>query len=98
MLGLEDSKKAAKNWGHHVICIDPDAMVDGFAARAASIIKTVAESHLDGVRLPGDSSNAIAKQNTAAGTIPVPKKVLNFDDSEYRRPIVTFVSGLGRSS
>lgn len=76
VLGLDESKKAAKNWGHHVICIDPDAMVDGFAARAASIIKTVAGSHSDGVRLPGDSSNAIAKQNTAAGTIPVPKKVL----------------------
>ena len=41
----KDVKKTAKNWGHHVIAIDPDAMADGFAGRAASIIKTVAASH-----------------------------------------------------
>ena len=41
----QDVKKTAKNWGHHVIAIDPDAMADGFAGRAASIIKTVAASH-----------------------------------------------------
>lgn len=76
VLGMGDtSKKLAKNWGHHVICIDPDAMVDGFAERAASIIRTVAESHADGVRLPGDGSNAIAAQNVASGTLPVSKSV-----------------------
>eukprot|EP00631_Chrysoreinhardia_giraudii_P005763 CAMPEP_0197414844 /NCGR_PEP_ID=MMETSP1170-20131217/1507_1 /TAXON_ID=54406 /ORGANISM="Sarcinochrysis sp, Strain CCMP770" /LENGTH=340 /DNA_ID=CAMNT_0042941597 /DNA_START=18 /DNA_END=1040 /DNA_ORIENTATION=+ len=75
VLGEVDAKKTAKNWGHHIICIDPGAHVDGFAARAASIIKTVAESHPDGVRLPGDSSSAIAKKNLEAGTLPVTKKV-----------------------
>ena len=71
----QDVKKTAKNWGHHVIAIDPDAMADGFAGRAASIIKTVAASHADGVRLPGDSSNAIAAKNKSAGAIPVPKRI-----------------------
>ena len=71
----QDVKKTAKNWGHHVIAIDPDAMTDGFAGRAASIIKTVAASHADGVRLPGDSSNAIAAKNKNAGAIPVPKRI-----------------------
>jgi len=71
----KDVKKTAKNWGHHVICIDPDAMTDGFAGRAASIIRTVANSHADGVRLPGDSSNAIAQKNKDAGNLPVPKKI-----------------------
>ncbi|KAJ8602524.1 hypothetical protein CTAYLR_001303 [Chrysophaeum taylorii] len=75
VLGQVESKKTAKSWGHHVIAIDPDAMVDGFAARAASIIQTVAASHPEGVRLPGDSSMAIAKINIEKGTIPVPKKV-----------------------
>ena len=74
VLGME-KKGAAKNWGHHVIAIDPDAMADGFAGRAASIIKTVAASHADGVRLPGDSSNAIAAKNKSAGAIPVPKRI-----------------------
>ena len=74
VLGME-KKGAAKNWGHHVIAIDPDAMADGFAGRAASIIKTVAASHADGVRLPGDSSNAIAAKNKNAGAIPVPKRI-----------------------
>lgn len=74
VLGME-KKGAAKNWGHHVIAIDPNAHVDGFEARAAAIIKTIAESHPDGVRLPGDSSNKIAATNAAAGTIPVPKKI-----------------------
>ena len=71
----KDVKKTAKNWGHHVIAIDPDAMADGFAGRAASIIKTVAASHSEGVRLPGDSSNAIAAKNKNAGAIPVPKRI-----------------------
>ena len=71
----QDVKKTAKNWGHHVIAIDPDAMADGFAGRAASIIKTVAASHSEGVRLPGDSSNAIAAKNKNAGAIPVPKRI-----------------------
>jgi len=71
----KDVKKTAKNWGHHVIAIDPAAHVDGFAARAASIIDTIAKSHPEGVRLPGDSSNAIAEKNAKAGTIPVPKKI-----------------------
>ena len=76
VLGSADApKKTAKNWGHHVIAIDPDAMADGFAGRAASIIKTVAASHADGVRLPGDSSNAIAAKNKNAGAIPVPKRI-----------------------
>lgn len=48
VLGQDEPKKTAKNWGHHVIVIDPEAHVDGFAARAASIIQTVASSHADG--------------------------------------------------
>lgn len=75
VLGQDEPKKTAKNWGHNVIAIDPEAMIDGFAARAASIIKTIAESHADGVRLPGDSSIATNKKNMANGTIPVPKKI-----------------------
>jgi len=75
VLGAGEPKKVAKNWGHHVIAIDPAAHVDGFAARAASIIKTVATSHPDGVRLPGDASAKIAAENTAKGTITIPDKV-----------------------
>jgi len=74
-LGIVDAKKTAKSWGHLVISIDPAATVDGFAQRAAAIINTVATSHPDGVRLPGDSSLAVAKTNEANGTLPVPKKI-----------------------
>ena len=58
-----------------MIAIDPNAMVDGFAGRAAAIIKAIATSHPAGVRLPGDSSGAIKAQRQAAGQVPVPKKV-----------------------
>lgn len=71
----QETKKTAKNWGHHVIVIDPTQHVDGFAARAASIIKTVADSHSEGVRIPGRSSDAIAASNKANGTLPVNSSV-----------------------
>mmetsp|Transcript_23198 Transcript_23198/g.71316 ORF Transcript_23198/g.71316 Transcript_23198/m.71316 type:complete len:341 (+) Transcript_23198:83-1105(+) len=75
LLGGDVTKGAAKNWGHTVIAIDPNAMQEGFAQRAAQIISAVAESHPDGVRLPGDSSYAIAKKNNDAGTVPVPQNI-----------------------
>ena len=71
----QEIKKNAKNWGHHVIVIDPSKHVDGFAARASSIIKTVAESHPDGVRIPGSSSNAIRAANETTGKLSVNKNV-----------------------
>lgn len=75
VLGEVEAKKTAKSWGHNVICIDPDVMHEGFAGRAASIIKTVAGSHPDGVRLPGQSSSETAVKNETAGTLPVARKV-----------------------
>jgi len=76
VLGQVEKKATAKSWGHNVIAIDPTALIDdGFPARAASIINAVAQSHPDGVRLPGDSSNAIAAKNVANGTLPVPKDI-----------------------
>ena len=70
----QDVKKTAKNWGHQAFAIDPGRWPTT-ASRAASIIKTVAASHSEGVRLPGDSSNAIAAKNKNAGAIPVPKRI-----------------------
>lgn len=75
VLGEGEPKKTAKSWGHNVICIDPNVMHEGFAGRAASIIKTVATSHPDGVRLPGQSSAEIYTKNEKADSLPVAKKV-----------------------
>jgi L-2-hydroxycarboxylate dehydrogenase (NAD+) len=38
---VRPSKREAKNWGHTVIAIQPNMMVDAFESKAASIIATV---------------------------------------------------------
>ena len=44
VLGQCESKKAAKNWGHTLIAIDPAMLVDDFDAKAASVLQAVKAS------------------------------------------------------
>jgi len=74
VLGQCESKKAAKSWGHTIIAIDPTGLVDDFEGKAASVLETVKASGV-GIRLPGENSTKIAMERTAAGTMPIPKKI-----------------------
>lgn len=73
VLGQVDSKKSAKSWGHTIIAIAPGPLTDGFEEKAASICSTVKSS--GDVRLPGEGSSSIAAERTAAGKLPIPKKI-----------------------
>ena len=73
MLGREN-KKAAKSWGHTLIAIQPGALVDGFEAKAASVIGAVKGSG-PGIRIPGENSAKIAAERTKAGKLPIPAKI-----------------------
>ena len=55
VLGTVPSKKDAKSWGHTMIAIQPDALVDDFPSKAASIISAVKASG-DNIRIPGERS------------------------------------------
>ncbi|KAG8470155.1 hypothetical protein KFE25_008576 [Diacronema lutheri] len=74
VLGQCESKKAAKSWGHTVIAIRHEALVDGFGGKAASVLAAVKASG-PSIRLPGESSARIAAQRRAAGTMPIPKTI-----------------------
>lgn len=74
VLGQCDSKKVAKSWGHSMIAIRPDALVDGFAEKAASVLSTVKASGAS-IRLPGESSARNAAQRRSAGTMPIPVNI-----------------------
>jgi LDH2 family malate/lactate/ureidoglycolate dehydrogenase len=71
VLGLVDSKKSAKSWGHTFICIDPEALVDDFPSKASSIIEAVKASG-PGIRVPGERSARTAAERLSAGTLPIP--------------------------
>lgn len=74
VLGQCESKKAAKNWGHTLIAIDPSGLVDDFEAKAASVLEAVKGSG-PGIRIPGENSARVAAERTAAGTMPIPKGI-----------------------
>lgn len=76
VLGQCESKKAAKNWGHTLIAIQPEAFVDDFPAKAQSVMNAVKDSAPAGkIRLPGESSARIAAKRTSTGTLPIAKKI-----------------------
>lgn len=74
VLGQCESKKAAKSWGHTMIAIRPDGLVDGFAEKAASVLSTVKASGPN-IRLPGESSARNAQQRRSAGKMPIPVNI-----------------------
>lgn len=74
VLGQVESKKAAKSWGHTIIAIQPDLLVDDFEAKAASVLATVKASGA-AIRVPGESSAKTAAQRTAADALPIPTKI-----------------------
>jgi len=74
VLGQCESKKVAKSWGHTFIAIQPDALVDDFPSKAASIIETVKASG-PSIRIPGERSALIAAERQAAGTLPIPENI-----------------------
>ena len=51
MLGQVESKKVAKNWGHTLIAIQPDLLVDDFESKAASVLAAVKASG-PSIRIP----------------------------------------------
>ena len=74
VLGQCESKKAAKNWGHTLIAIQPDALVDDFEGKAASVLAAVKASGPN-IRIPGEKSATIALEREAAGEMPIPEKI-----------------------
>jgi LDH2 family malate/lactate/ureidoglycolate dehydrogenase len=74
VLGEVESKKVAKSWGHTFIAINPNALVDDFDGKAASIIAVVKASG-DGIRIPGERSAKTAEERKAAGVMPIPEKI-----------------------
>lgn len=74
VLGQCESKKAAKSWGHTMIAIRADGLVDQFGDKASSVLKAVKESG-PSIRLPGESSARIASERRAAGKMPIPVKI-----------------------
>ena len=57
-----------------LIAIQPDAFVDDFEAKAASVIATVKASG-EGIRIPGESSAKIAAERLGADALPIPKQI-----------------------
>jgi len=74
VLGECESKRAAKSWGHTMIVIDPNALVDDFPSKADSIIATVKASG-DNIRIPGERSARTAMERKEAGEMPIPEKI-----------------------
>merc|ERR1719203_370074 len=74
VLGQCESKKVTKNWGHTFIVIQPNALVDDFESKAASILETVKSSG-DNIRIPGENSAKIAAERRKAGIMPIPEKI-----------------------
>jgi LDH2 family malate/lactate/ureidoglycolate dehydrogenase len=74
VLGQVESKKLAKNWGHAFLAIQPNALVDDFDIKAASILATVKASGTN-IRLPGERSVQTARERRAAGVMPIPERI-----------------------
>jgi L-2-hydroxycarboxylate dehydrogenase (NAD+) len=74
VLGQVPSKKEAKSWGHCMIAIQPDALVEDFGSKAASIIAAVKASG-ENIRIPGERSAKTVQERKAAGVMPVPTKI-----------------------
>lgn len=74
VLGQVPSKKDAKSWGHTMIAIQPDALVDDFPSKAASILQAVKASG-GNIRIPGERSAKTAQERLKTGRIPIPRKI-----------------------
>ena len=74
VLGQVESKKVAKSWGHTLIAIQPEGLVDDFAGKASSVLQAVKASGPK-IRIPGESSAKIAAERNASGTMPIPAKI-----------------------
>ncbi|EOD41722.1 hypothetical protein EMIHUDRAFT_447446 [Emiliania huxleyi CCMP1516] len=74
VVGQCESKKLAKSWGHTMIAIQPDLLVDGFEAKAAAVLAATKASG-PSIRLPGESSARTAAERTAADALPIPKQI-----------------------
>lgn len=74
VLGEVESKKAAKSWGHTFVAIDPRKLVKDFPSKVSSIIDAVKASGAD-IRVPGERSSRTARERTAAGEMPVPRRI-----------------------
>jgi len=74
VLGMCHSKKTAKNWGHLMIAIRPNAFVHDFEKRVDSVIQTVKNSGPN-IRIPGENSARIAKMRRLDGLLPVPENI-----------------------
>lgn len=74
VLGECESKKVAKSWGHTMIAINPNALVDDFPSKADSIIAAVKASG-DNIRIPGERSARTAIERKEAGVLPIPEKI-----------------------
>lgn len=74
VLGQVESKKAAQSWGHTFIAIQPNALVDDFEEKSASILRAVQASG-EHVRIPGERSARTAQERLAAGVLPIPKTI-----------------------
>lgn len=74
VLGQVESKKLAQNWGHLFIAIQPDALVDNFEQKAASILAAVKASGSN-IRIPGERSVQTARERRSAGVMPIPERI-----------------------
>jgi len=74
VLGQCESKKTAKSWGHTLIAIQPEGLVDDFEGKAASVLAAVRASG-QSVRIPGERSAKMAAERAAAGTLPIPTRI-----------------------
>jgi len=74
VLGMVDSKAAAKSWGHTIIAIQPNELVDDFETKASSVLHAVKSSG-ESIRIPGENSAKIAKERRETGTVPIPEAI-----------------------
>jgi len=74
VLGQCESKKVAKNWGHTLIAIQPEGLVDDFESKAASVLAAVKASGPN-IRIPGENSSKTALERTASGEMPIPTQI-----------------------
>ncbi|KAL3920986.1 MAG: hypothetical protein SGPRY_005056 [Prymnesium sp.] len=74
VLGQCESKKTAKNWGHTLIAIQPEGLVDDFEGKAASVLAAVKASGAN-IRIPGEKSAQTALDRKSAGQMPIPTQI-----------------------
>jgi LDH2 family malate/lactate/ureidoglycolate dehydrogenase len=78
VLGQCESKMTAKSWGHLMIAINPDKLVDDFAGKSKSVIEAVKASKGAGfpdIILPGSIEDRIRTETEATGVLDVGKAV-----------------------